>query len=39
MMQSVARLFGHNLKETYDADEDRDIETILHQYGYDSVKN
>jgi len=39
MMQSVARLFGHNLKETYDADQDRDIETILHQYGYDSVKN
>ena len=37
MMQSVARLFGHNLKETYDTNEDRDIEAILHQYGYDTV--
>jgi len=37
MMQSVARLFGHNLKETYDTEEDRDIEAILHQYGYDTV--
>jgi hypothetical protein len=39
MMQSVARIFGHNLKETYDADQDRDIETILQQAGYDSYKN
>jgi hypothetical protein len=39
MMQSVARLFGHNLKETYDPNQDRDIETILHQYGYDTVNN
>lgn len=39
MMQSIARLFGHNLKETYDPEEDRDIETILHKYGYDSVNN
>ena len=39
MLQSVARIFGHNLKETYDADEERDIETILQQSGYDSVKN
>jgi hypothetical protein len=39
MMQSIARLFGHNLKETYDPDEDRDIETILHKYGYDAVNN
>jgi len=39
MLQSVARLFGHNLKETYDTDEDRDIETILKKAGYDSYKN
>jgi hypothetical protein len=39
MLQSVARIFGHNLKETYDPDEERDIETILQQAGYDSVKN
>jgi hypothetical protein len=39
MLQSVARIFGHNLKETYDADEDRDIETILQKAGYDSYKN
>jgi len=39
MLQSVARLFGHNLKETYDVDEDRDIESIIQREGYDSVKN
>jgi len=39
MLQSVARIFGHNLKETYDAGEDRDIETILQKAGYDSYKN
>ena len=39
MLQSVARVFGHNLKETYDADEDRDIENILIKEGYDSSKN
>jgi hypothetical protein len=38
MLQSVARIFGHNLKETYDPDEDRDIEQILQQAGYDSAK-
>jgi hypothetical protein len=32
--QSVARLFGHDLKETYDPDEQRDIEAILLQAGY-----
>jgi len=32
--QSVARLFGHDLKETYDANEERDIEGILLQAGY-----
>jgi hypothetical protein len=39
MLQSVARLFGHNLKQTYDPNEDRDIETILQKAGYDSYKN
>ncbi|HZY36239.1 MAG TPA: DUF4294 domain-containing protein [Mucilaginibacter sp.] len=32
--QSVARLFGHDLKDTYDPDEERDIEAILLQAGY-----
>ena len=32
--QSVARLFGHDLKDTYDPDEQRDIEAILLQAGY-----
>jgi hypothetical protein len=32
--QSVARLFGHDLKETYDPNEERDIEGILLQAGY-----
>jgi hypothetical protein len=39
MLQSVARVFGHNLKETYDPDQDRDIENILLKEGYDSSKN
>jgi hypothetical protein len=39
LLQSVARVFGHNLKETYDKDEQRDIEQILQQAGYDSYKN
>lgn len=39
MLQSVARVFGHNLKQTYDPDEERDIETILQKAGYDSYKN
>lgn len=38
LLQSVARVFGHNLKETYDKDEQRDIEQILQQAGYDSYK-
>jgi hypothetical protein len=37
MLQSVARLFGHNLKETYDPEQDRDIEQILQQAGFDSA--
>ena len=39
ILQSAARLFGHNLKETYDRDEQRDIESILQKAGYDSYKN
>ncbi len=39
VLQSAARLFGHNLKETYDRDEQRDIEYILQKAGYDSYKN
>ena len=34
--QSVARLFGHDLKETYNPDEQKDIEAILLQAGYSS---
>jgi len=39
LLQSAARIFGHNLKETYDRDEQRDIEQILQQAGYDSYNN
>jgi hypothetical protein len=39
MLQSVARIFGHDLKETYDPYEERDIESILQQAGYYSYKN
>jgi hypothetical protein len=39
LLQSAARIFGHNLKETYDRDEQRDIEQILQQAGYDSLNN
>lgn len=39
LLQSAARIFGHNLKETYDRDEQRDIEQILNQAGYDSYRN
>jgi len=39
MFQSVARIFGHNLKETYDPYEERDIEAILQQAGYYSYNN
>lgn len=37
MLQSVARIFGHNLKETYDPEQDRDIEQILQKAGFDSA--
>ena len=39
LFQSVARIFGHNLKETYDREEQRDIETILQNAGYSSSYN
>jgi len=38
-MQMLAGLFGHNLKETYDRDEQRDIEAILQEYNYDSYRS
>ncbi len=34
MFQSIARIFGHNLKETYDPEQERDMETILEGAGY-----
>jgi hypothetical protein len=38
-MQMLAGIFGHNLKETYDRDEQRDIEAILQEFNYDSYKS
>ncbi|WP_423146290.1 DUF4294 domain-containing protein [Rubrolithibacter danxiaensis] len=32
--QSIARVFGHNLKEQYDAQQERDIETIIQSSAY-----
>lgn len=32
--QSVARIFGNNLKNQYDPEEDRDIESIIQSSGY-----
>lgn len=37
LLQSAARIFGHDLKETYDPDEQKDIESILRQAGYNSI--
>ena len=39
IFQSAARLFGHDLKETYDRDEQKDIEAILQQAGYTASYN
>jgi hypothetical protein len=39
MFQSIARIFGHNLKETYDPEQERDIESILRSAGYISYNN
>jgi hypothetical protein len=38
MMQSVARIFGHNLKDTYDPEQEKDIESILQSSGYYSYR-
>jgi len=37
LYQSAARIFGHDLKETYDPDQQKDIESILLQAGYSST--
>ncbi|MBE7174901.1 MAG: DUF4294 domain-containing protein [Mucilaginibacter polytrichastri] len=34
MFQSAARLFGHDLKEKYDTETERDIENIIRTSGY-----
>lgn len=34
MMQSMARVFGHDLKAQYDVEEDREIENIIRSSGY-----
>jgi len=39
LLQSAARIFGHDLKETYDPTEQKDIEAILNQAGYVSSNN
>ena len=39
MFQSLARVFGHNLKETYDPNEERDMEAILQEAGFYSYQN
>jgi len=39
LLQSAARIFGHNLKEEYDPTEQKDIEAILNQAGYVSSNN
>lgn len=37
-MQSLARIFGHNLKAEYDSEQERDIETIINSAGYYSYQ-
>ncbi|AMR33862.1 hypothetical protein A0256_21670 [Mucilaginibacter sp. PAMC 26640] len=39
VIQSVAKIFGHDLKETYDREEQRDIESILNAAGYNPSYN
>jgi hypothetical protein len=34
LYQSLARVFGNNLKNRYDAQEDRDIESIIQTSPY-----
>lgn len=38
VFQSIARIFGHDLKNKYDPDEDRDIEYIIRSAGYYSYQ-
>lgn len=38
LMQSVARVFGHDLKSQYDPDQERDIEFIIRSAGYYSYQ-
>lgn len=38
VFQSVAKIFGHNLRNHYDPDEDRDIEAIVRSAGYYSYQ-
>jgi len=39
LLQSAARIFGHDLKETYDPEQQKDIEAILLQAGYVSTND
>ena len=39
LLQSAARIFGHDLKETYNPEEQKDIEAILQQSGYAASYN
>ena len=39
VLQSAARIFGHDLKETYNPEEQKDIESILIQAGYSPSYN
>jgi len=36
--QGVARVFGHNLKQKYDPQQERDIENIIQRYGWYSTR-
>lgn len=38
LMQSVAKVFGHDLKKKYDPEEERDIESIIRSAGYYSYQ-
>ncbi|MDA9555156.1 DUF4294 domain-containing protein [Pelobium sp.] len=37
-MQSIARVFGHDLKSQYDPEQERDIESIIRSAGYYSYQ-
>lgn len=38
LVQSVAKIFGHNLRSKYDVDHEMDIEGIIHSAGYYSYQ-